>query len=117
MIDFSSPHFLLHWLVAGLAVLLTSKLIRGFEINGFLSALLAALVIGFANAVLWPILFFLTLPLTIVTLGLFVFVVNGIVLKICAAVLPGFQINGFLAAVFGAIVLSLVSLLLHSLLI
>lgn len=117
MIDFTSQNFILHWLVSGLAVLITSKLIKGFEISGFFSALMAALLIGFANAILWPVLFFLTLPLTILTLGLFAFVVNGIVLKICAAVLPGFEIHGWLSAIFGAIVLSLVSLLLHSVLI
>lgn len=113
MVDFSSPHFLLHWLVAGLAVLLTSKLIRGFEIGGFGSALLAALVIGLANALLWPVLFFLTLPLTILTFGLFAFVVNGIVIKICAAMLPGFRVDGWLSAIFGSIVLSVISLFLH----
>jgi putative membrane protein len=110
-------HFLLHWLVSGFAVLLTSKLIPGFEIEGFFSACIAALFIGLANAVIWPILFFLTLPINILTLGLFTFVINGAVLKICAALLPGFAIQSWLAAIFGSIVLSLISLVLHFLLV
>ncbi len=108
-----SSHFILSWLVSGLAVLLTSKMVAGFEIRGFVTALIAALLIGLANAVLWPVLVFLTLPLTVITLGLFLFVVNGMILKICAAVLPGFEIKSWLSAIFGAIVLSIVSLILH----
>ena len=108
-----SSHFILSWLVSGLAVLLTSKMVAGFEIRGFVTALIAALLIGLANAILWPVLVFLTLPLTVITLGLFLFVVNGMILKICAAALPGFEIKSWLSAIFGAIVLSIVSLILH----
>ncbi len=113
----NNSFFLLHWLVSGVAVLATSKLIPGFKVSGFLSACLAALGIGLANAILWPILFFLTLPINILTLGLFTFIVNGAVLKIAAAVLPGFEIKSWLSAIFGSIVLSIVSILLHYLLI
>lgn len=109
----SSPHFILSWLVSGLAVYLTSKLVAGFEVRGYLSALLAALVIGFANAVIWPILVFLTLPITIITFGLFLFVVNAAVLKICAALLPGFAIKSWLSAIIGSIVLTLVNMFLR----
>lgn len=109
----SSSHFVLSWLVSGLAVLLTSKLVSGFQIQGFFTACIAALLIGLANAVLWPILIFLTLPINLLTLGLFTFVVNGAILKICAAVLPGFELDSWLSAIFGSIVLSIVSLLLH----
>ncbi len=80
-------------------------------------ACFAAIAIGFANAILWPILFVLTLPINILTLGLFTFVVNGAVLKICAAVLPGFRINTWGAAILGSIVLSLVSVFFHFILI
>jgi putative membrane protein len=111
--ELSGLGFFLHWLVAGLAVLLTSKIISGFEVRGFIAALLSALVIGIVNALLWPLLMFLTLPVNILTLGLFTFVVNGAILKISAAILPGFSIKGWLAAIFGAIVLSLLNLLLH----
>jgi putative membrane protein len=109
--------FLLHWLVSGLAVLFTSRLVRGFEVSGFISACMAALVIGLANATVWYLLFFLTLPVNILTLGLFTFVINGAVLKICAALLPGFRIDSWFSAIFGAIVLSLVNLILHAVLV
>ena len=113
MTPLMNDHFILHWLVSGLAVLLTSKIVPGFEISGFIAACLAALLIGLANAVLWPVLFFLTLPITLITLGLFTFVVNGAVLKICAALLPGFRISSWLSAIVGSVILSLVSLVLH----
>lgn len=104
---------LLHWLISGLAVLLTSKIIPGFEVRGFISAFFAAIVIGLANALIWPVLIFLTLPINILTLGLFTFVVNGAVLKIAAAFLPGFAIRGWWSAIFGSIVLSLINTFLH----
>lgn len=105
--------FFLSLLLSGLAVLITSKLVPGFKVKGFLSACLAALVIGFANALLWPILAFLSFPLTILTFGLFLFVVNGAILKISAALLPGFAIDSWWAAILGAIVLSLTNMLLR----
>ena len=98
-------------------MLVTAKLVRGFYVSGFFSALIAALAIAAANAVLWPVLFVLTLPLTVLTLGLFLFVLNGVVLKICAALLPGFQIESWWAAIFGAIILSFMSSVLHHLLV
>jgi putative membrane protein len=106
-------HVILYWLVSGLAVLLTARLVRGFKVGSFSDAVIAALGIGLANAVIWPVLFYLTLPINVLTLGLFTFVVNAAVLKICAALLPGFDIKGWWAAIFGSIVLSLISLMLH----
>jgi putative membrane protein len=106
-------HLFLHWLISGLAVFLTSKFIPGFRVSGFIVACIVALLIGLANAVLWPVLFFLTLPINILTLGLFTFVLNGALLKICAALMPGFEIKSWWSAIFGAIVLSLLSVALH----
>jgi putative membrane protein len=106
-------HTLVHWIVSAVAVLITSKLMPGFKVSSFWSALWAALLIGVANVIIWPILIFLTLPINILTLGLFTFVVNGAVLKICAALLKGFDIKGWWPAILGAIVLSLVSGLMH----
>jgi len=108
---------LAHWLVSGLALLLTSAIVPGFRIRGFGTALLASFIIGVLNRLVYPILFLLTLPLTLVTLGLFLVVLNAIVLKICAAFLKNFEISGWLAAIFGAIILSVTSSLLHWLLI
>jgi putative membrane protein len=108
---------LIHWAVSALAVMLTAYLVRGFRVSGFGAALLAAVVIGVANVVIWPVFIFLTFPINILTLGLFTFVVNGAVLKLCAALLPGFEIKTWSAAIFGAIVLSLTSTGLHYLLV
>lgn len=105
--------YLFNWIFSGLAFLFTSKLIKGFDVNGFFSALFAALLLGLANTFVWPILFFLTLPINILTLGLFTFVVNGAVLKIVAAFLPGFEIKSWFAAIFGAIFLSIVNAVFH----
>jgi putative membrane protein len=112
-----STGFLLSLLISGFAVLITSKLVPGFKVKGFFSACIAALVIGLANAILWPVLAFLTLPLTVITFGLFLFVVNGAVLKICAAILPNFEIDSWGSAIFGSIVLALSNMALRYLLI
>ena len=103
----------IHWIVSAFAVMLTAYLVRGFKIKSFWSALGAAVVIGLANTIIWPILIFLTLPINILTLGLFTFVVNGMVLKICAWFMPGFEINSWSAAIFGALILSIVGTGLH----
>jgi putative membrane protein len=108
---------IIHWAISALAVMFTAYLVRGFKVKSFWSALIAAMVIGLANAVLWPVLIFLTLPINILTLGLFTFVVNGMVLKICAWFIPGFEIDSWLAAIFGAIILSITGAILHYVLI
>jgi len=108
---------LVHWAVSAFAIMITAALVKGFKVSGFLAALVTALAIAAADLVVWPILIFLTLPLNILTLGLFTFVVNGMVLKICAALVPGFEIRSWGAAIFGAIVLSLTSTVLHYLLV
>jgi putative membrane protein len=115
--SFSLLFYLIHWLVTGLAVLVTAKIVPGFKVSSYKDALIAAVIIGIANIVLWPILILLTLPLNILTLGLFTFVVNGAILKICAYILDGFDITSWFAAIIGAIVLSLVSMALHYILI
>ncbi|MBS1961964.1 MAG: phage holin family protein [Bdellovibrionales bacterium] len=104
---------LVHWVVSAVSLLLTSKVMPGFKVEGFGAALWAAVVIGVANVLVWPILIFLTLPINILTLGLFTFVVNGAVLKICAALIKGFDIKGWMSAIFGAILLSLIGTVLH----
>ena len=100
--------YLIHWLVAALCLGITAYIVPGFTISNIFAALIAALVVGLLNIILWPVLAILTLPLTIETFGLFLFVVNALVLKFGAALVPGFSINGFLPAVVGAIVLTIV---------
>jgi putative membrane protein len=87
--------------------------VKGFHVSSFPAALFSAVLIGIANVLIWPILIVLTLPLNILTFGLFTFVVNGIVLRMCAAFVPGFDIQSWTAAIFGSVVLSLVSIGLH----
>jgi putative membrane protein len=106
--------FLVRLVVNAAAVFLAANLVPGITVSGFGVALLAGLLLGFVNAIIKPILFVLTLPFTIVTLGLFIFVVNAICLALVAWLVPGFTISGFWAALFGAIVISLVSWLLNA---
>lgn len=113
----SLSYYLIRWVISALALLLTSKIIRGFHVASFTAALWAAIIIGLANMLIWPILIVLTLPINILTLGLFTFVINGAVLKICAALLSGFDIDGWFSAILGAIVLSLIGTLLHYILV
>lgn len=103
----------MHWVVSGIALAVTAALVPGFRIRGFFSAMIAALIIGAANYFIWPVLFVLTLPLTIITLGLFVFVVDAIVLRICAAFMKDFEISNWFSAILGALILSITSSLLH----
>ncbi len=100
---------LLHWILSAVAVWIVAKIVPGISVSGPMAALIAALVIGLINATLGVLLKILTFPLTILTLGLFWFVINALMLKLAAALVPGFQVRGFIPALIGAVVLSLVS--------
>ena len=107
---------LLNWLLSGLAVWIMAQVVPGISLSGIKAALIAALVIGFINATIGALLKILTFPLTLLTLGLFWFVINALMLELASALLaPGFQVHGFLAAFIGAIVLSLVNMVLKAL--
>ena len=101
----------INWLLSALAVWVVSRLIPVFHVTGVGSALIAALVIGFVNATLGLILKIITFPLTILTLGIFWFVINALMLEMAAAVVPGFRVDSFASAFWGAIILSLVNML------
>ena len=106
---------LLHWVLSALAVWIMSRVVPGIHVSGPVAALIAALVIGFINATIGLVLKILTFPLTLLTLGLFWLVINALMLELASALLaPGFQVRGFFAAFVGAIVLSLVNLLLKA---
>lgn len=107
--------WVIRWVLNGLALLLTASLIAGIEVKGFLAALFAALVLGIVNAIIRPIIIFLTLPINIITLGLFTLVVNGFMLKITSTVVNGFSVNGFWSATIGALFLALISTVLNAL--
>jgi putative membrane protein len=103
--------FLLHLLLTAALLLLVANLVRGVEIGGWGPALLAALVLGLVNAVVRPLMVFLTFPLTIITLGLFLFVINALVLWLVAALVPGMRIRGFGPALIGSLLLTVLNVL------
>lgn len=105
---------LLNWVLSALAVWIVAQLVPGVHVSGPIAALIAALAIGFINATIGLVLKIVTFPLTLVTLGLFWFVINALMLELASALVPGFQVRGFGAAFIGAIVLSLVNLLLKA---
>jgi putative membrane protein len=105
---------LLNWLLSAVALLIVAHLVPGFGVEGFKAALIAAVVIGLINATLGLILKVITLPLTLLTLGVFWWVVNAFMLMLASRMLaPNFVVSGFLAAFLGAVVLSLVNLVLR----
>jgi putative membrane protein len=99
---------LLIWIINALAVILVAYLVPGITIASFWSALIVALVLGLLNAVLRPLLIIFTLPLNILTLGLFTFVINGIILYFVSSIVKGFSVDGLGKAIVGSIVLSLI---------
>jgi len=105
---------LIRWLILTAAILIASYLLDGIEVRGFFSAFLAAAMLGILNAFFRPILFILTLPLTVLTLRLFTFVINAVLLMMASGVISGFHVRGFWTAVFGSLLISLVSWLLTS---
>src|SRR6266849_3422179 len=103
---------LLNWVLSGLAVWIVAHVVPGVYVNGAVAALIAALAIGFINATIGLLLKILTFPLTLATLGLFWLVINALMLELASALVPGFQVHGFMAAFLGAILLSLVNMML-----
>ena len=101
--------FLIRLCLNAIALLIVSTVIPGIEVRGVLPALAAAFFLGLVNAVVRPIILILTLPLTIVTLGLFIPLINAFLLKLVSLMIQGFEVHGFWSAVFGALLLSLVS--------
>lgn len=107
---------LLALVINAVAFLATAYVVPGFRVDNFTSALLSAVVLGVVNTFIKPILSVITLPLTVMTLGLFAFVVNAVVLFIVAWAVPGFDVDGWLPAILGGIVLAVVSTILSSVL-
>ncbi len=101
--------FILTWIITALSLLITAYLVPGITIDGFQVAAIATLVMGLINAIVRPILLLFTLPLTILTLGLFLLVVNAISFSLVSYFTPGFTVNSFWDALFGSIILSIVS--------
>jgi len=100
---------LLQWLVNALALVALPYIFTSITVDSFVTALVVALVLGLINTLIRPLLVILTLPVTIVTLGLFIFVINGLLFWAVGSFVPGFHVAGFWSGVFGAIVYSLIS--------
>ena len=104
----------LKWLLSALALLAVTYLYTGVQVTSFTSALIAAAVIGLLNMVVRPVLVVLTLPVTIVTLGLFLFVINALMFWSASGLLNGFHVNGFAAALIGSLIYSLLGVVIES---
>jgi putative membrane protein len=100
---------LLHWILSAIAVYIVANFVPGISVSGPTAALIAALVIGLINATIGLVLKVLTFPLTILTLGLFWFVINALMLELASAFVRGFEVRGFIPALIGSILISLVS--------
>ena len=108
-------HIIMGWLVSALALWLVAQLVPGIEVRDFGAALVATIVIGIVNAIVGPVVRFFAWPITILTLGLFLLVVNAFLLKLASIFTPGFRVRGFLNAILGALVLTLLNWLLRRL--
>ena len=108
-------HLLINWLLSALALWLLPRIIAGIEVRNYGTALVATVVIAIVNTLVgWP-LKLITLPLTILTLGLFWFILNAFLLKLASVFVPGFEVRGFLPAFFGSIAFTILHFILHHL--
>ena len=105
---------LLHWILSAIALILVSHLVPGFHVAGLIPALIAALVIGLLNATVGLFLKIVTFPLSILTLGLFLLVINGAMILVASIFVPGFHVIGWIPAFWGAVVLALLGMLIRA---
>jgi putative membrane protein len=105
---------LLNWLLSALALLIVSHFVPGFQVNGLLPALIAAVVIGLLNATLGLFLKIITIPFSVLTFGIFLLVINGAMILVASAIVPGFHVSGFSPAFWGAVVLALLGMLIRA---
>ena len=105
---------LVRWLLSASALLFVAYVYSGVEVTSFTAALIAAFVIGLLNTVVRPLLVMLTLPVTVLTLGLFLFVINALMFWLAASVLDGFQVRGFAAALIGSLIYSAIGVVVDS---
>jgi putative membrane protein len=102
---------LLHWILSAIALLIVSRLVPGFVVNGIQPALVAALVIGLLNATAGLVLKIITFPISILTLGLFLLVINGLMILVASSIVRGFNVYGIVPAFWGAVVLAILGVL------
>ena len=108
------PGILIRWLTTTAAIVATSYLLDGIQVSGFFPAIFAAAMLGILNAFFRPIALLLTLPINILSLGLFTFIINALMLKMASGVIPGFGVYGFWTAIFGSLLISVISWLLNT---
>jgi putative membrane protein len=108
-------HWVIHWILSGVALLIVANVVSGIQVESFGSALIAALVIGFVSATVGFFLKIILLPFIFLTLGVVYFLINGLMLMLASALVPGFRVAGFLPAVLGSILLTVVDYLLNRL--
>jgi putative membrane protein len=101
---------LAHWVLSALCILVVARFVPGIVVSGFGAALLAAVIIGFVNGTIGLLLKILTFPLIVLTFGIFWFIINALMLKFASLLVPGFYVQGFAAAFWGAIILSLLNI-------
>ena len=101
--------FLIHWLVVMIALAVTAWLLPGVHVQSLAALAVGGLILGFVNAIVRPVLQVLSLPITLLTLGLFIFVVNGVAFGLAAFLTPGFQVSGLWQAILGSVLISIVS--------
>ncbi len=102
---------IIRWFINALALMLVAYLYPGVQVAGMIEALIAALVLGLVNALIRPILVLLTLPVTVLTLGLFIFVINALLFWFVAEVVKGFTVSGFMAALIGSVLFSIITII------
>ncbi len=100
---------ILRWIANAVGLLVVAALLPGIQLHGAVAVIIAALVLGIVNAIIRPLLLLVSLPLNILTLGLFTFVVNALMLELTAALVPGFEVHGFLTAIVASVLLAVIS--------
>lgn len=108
-------HWIIHWILSGVGLLIVANILPGIQVESFQAALIAALVIGFVSATVGFFLKIILLPFILLTLGVVYFVINGMMLMLASALVPGFRVGGFVPAVLGSILLTIVDYLLNRL--
>ena len=106
---------ILRWCINALALLAVAYLYSGVQVDGIVAALIAALVLGLVNAIIRPVLILLTLPVTLLSMGLFIFVINALLFWFVAEVVSGFKVTGFMAALIGSLMYSVITLIVNAL--
>lgn len=106
---------LLHWILSAIALIIVSRIVPGFHVRGLVPALIAAVVIGLLNATVGLFLKILTFPLSILTLGIFLLVINAVMILVASSLVPGFHVYGLIPAFWGAVVLALLGMLIRAL--